>query len=148
MKSIFDPAISEELIQRINAVTPHHSAQWGKMNVSQMLNHCMLCDKMFLGEIKINRVFMGRLFGKMVKNSILKGDKQFGKNAPTSPVLSTAASTEDMEQQKKAWIDKIRQYQQFNNLNFVHPFFGPMTKEEVGIFAYKHADHHLRQFGA
>ncbi|MEK7381556.1 MAG: DUF1569 domain-containing protein [Gemmatimonadota bacterium] len=29
-----------------------------------------------------------------------------------------------------------------------HPAFGSMTKSSWGILAYKHIDHHLRQFGA
>jgi hypothetical protein len=29
-----------------------------------------------------------------------------------------------------------------------HPFFGNMSKTDWGRFAYKHFDHHLRQFGA
>lgn len=29
-----------------------------------------------------------------------------------------------------------------------HPIFGPLTREEWMIWAYRHADHHLRQFGA
>jgi hypothetical protein len=33
------------------------------------------------------------------------------------------------------------------NAGFVHPFFGRMTQEETGVLAYKHSDHHLRQFG-
>jgi len=28
----------------------------------------------------------------------------------------------------------------------MHPFFGKMTKEQVGYLAYKHTDHHLWQF--
>jgi hypothetical protein len=30
----------------------------------------------------------------------------------------------------------------------VHPLFGPLTWREWGVATYKHADHHLRQFGA
>lgn len=29
-----------------------------------------------------------------------------------------------------------------------HPLFGPMTWREWGVATYKHADHHLKQFGA
>jgi Protein of unknown function (DUF1569) len=29
-----------------------------------------------------------------------------------------------------------------------HCFFGPMTPSEWATMAYKHLDHHLRQFGA
>lgn len=28
-----------------------------------------------------------------------------------------------------------------------HPYFGPMQRDEWMIWAYRHADHHLRQFG-
>ncbi len=28
-----------------------------------------------------------------------------------------------------------------------HPFFGPMSRAEWGRWAYRHLDHHLRQFG-
>ena len=28
----------------------------------------------------------------------------------------------------------------------VHPFFGPLTKDEWLIWGYRHTDHHLRQF--
>jgi len=29
-----------------------------------------------------------------------------------------------------------------------HPLFGPLTWQEWGVTTYKHADHHLKQFGA
>jgi hypothetical protein len=29
-----------------------------------------------------------------------------------------------------------------------HPLFGSLTWREWGVATYKHADHHLRQFGA
>jgi len=45
-------------------------------------------------------------------------------------------------------VKRIEQYADYNNPKFIHPFFGPMTKEQIGFFAYKHSDHHLRQFGA
>jgi len=49
-------------------------------------------------------------------------------------------------QQKKTWIQLISAYEHFSNPGFIHDFFGTMTTEQIGIFAYKHADHHLRQF--
>ena len=84
----------------------------------------------------------------MLLKNILKDDKPFGGNAPTSPLLKTTSESGDLEQQKKEWINIIEQYAYYNNPNFIHPFFGPMTKEQVGLFFYKHTDHHLRQLGA
>lgn len=104
--------------------------------------------RQMLGNLKIKRVFIGRLLGPMILKKVLKDDRPFGKNSPTSPILKTIGETGDIEQQKKEWINRIEQYASYNTPTFVHPFFGPMTKEQVGFFAYKHTDHHLRQFGA
>lgn len=103
---------------------------------------------MMLGEIKIKRVLIGRIIGKMVLKKALEEGKPFGKNSPTSPLLETTKETGDFELQKKEWLDRIEKYAEFSNHNFVHPFFGKMSTEQIGVFVYKHADHHLRQFGA
>jgi hypothetical protein len=54
----------------------------------------------------------------------------------------------DVDAQKKKWMERMAAYQNFSNPGFIHDFFGRMTKEEIGIFVYKHADHHLRQFSS
>lgn len=148
MKSIFDEATREELVIRINSLKQGNNAQWGKMDVFQMVKHCTLCDEMMLGNLKIKRVFIGRLIGRMILKKILIDSSPFGKNSPTSPLLKTLNESGSIEEQKKEWLNTIRQYAEFKNPDFVHPFFGPMSKEQVGNFAYKHTDHHLRQFGA
>ncbi len=148
MNSVFDPSTREKLVKRIYSLNQENNAQWGKMNVFQMLKHCTLCEEMFLGKIKIKRVLIGRLLGKIILKKVLKDNSPFGKNSPTSPVLKTIGQNGDMDHQKKEWINCIEQYSNYNTTDFVHPFFGPMTKEQIGFFVYKHADHHLRQFGA
>jgi len=148
MTTVFDPNYREQLIKRINALSADQKAEWGKMNAYQMAKHCALCDDMFHGRLHIKRVLMGRLIGRMFLKKAVKEGVRFDKNAPTATVLKTTKDSGDMEQQKREWIDKIREYSDFRNENFVHPFFGKMTREQVGIFAYKHADHHLIQFGA
>jgi hypothetical protein len=148
MKSIFDTSSREELATRINGLTSQNNAAWGKMNVYQMLKHCTLCEDMMLGDLKIKRVWIGRLIGPMFLKKALKNDAPFGRNAPTSPIVKTVGHTGDLELQKKEWIRRIERYSSLNDPGFVHPFFGRMSREQLGLFAYKHADHHLRQFGA
>lgn len=148
MKSVFDLSTKEELIKRINSLGPQNTAQWGKMDVYQMLRHCTLCDDMFLGTLKLKRVFIGRLIGSMMLKKVLRDNTPFSRNSPTSPVLKTTLQTGDIDLQKKEWISRIERFSGYDHPGFVHPFFGAMTREQVGLFAYKHADHHLRQFGA
>ncbi|HKZ65874.1 MAG TPA: hypothetical protein VJ111_05955 [Chitinophagaceae bacterium] len=85
MKTIFDKTTRDELIARINALNENNTAQWGKMNIYQMLKHCILSDEMFLGKKKYKRAFIGRLFGKMALKTILKDEKPLMRNTPTIP---------------------------------------------------------------
>jgi hypothetical protein len=147
MRSIFDPSTRAELVSRIGSLNQQTNAHWGKMNSFQMLKHCTLCEDMIQGKLKIKRVFIGRLIGPMILKKVLKNETPFGKNSPTAPVLKTTGENGDIEEQKKEWISRLEQYADYNEPGFTHPFFGPMTKEQVGLFTYKHADHHLRQFG-
>jgi len=46
MKNVFDPAVTAELIQRIEKLSPESPALWGKMSVDQMLAHCCVAYEM------------------------------------------------------------------------------------------------------
>jgi len=147
MKTIFDKTTKYELIARINSVNEHTTAQWGKMDIYQMLKHCSLFEEMALGKTKYKRAFIGKLFGRIALRKVLKDDAPLEHNTPTQPEFRITGSG-DVEGQKAAWIRLIGEYDNFSNNNFIHPFFGKMTKEQIGQMAYKHADHHLRQFNA
>jgi uncharacterized damage-inducible protein DinB len=145
MKSVLDKTARCELINRINKLDENSQPQWGEMNIYQMLKHCRLCEELYLDKISKKRVFMGRLFGRSALKNILSEDKDFPKNAPTSVLFKVKESSGDISAEKHNWIALIEQYDNYSN-EFVHWFFGKMTREQVGQFVYKHDDHHLRQF--
>lgn len=145
MKSVLDKTTRDELISRIHQLNENTMAQWGQMNVCQMLKHCVLCEELYLGKIKHKRSFTGRLFGKAGLRNILRDDKEFPKNAPTSDAFKIKEKNGDVNSEKQKWIALIEEYGNYSN-SFTHWFFGTMTKEQVGQFVYKHNDHHLRQF--
>jgi hypothetical protein len=147
MKTIFDKATRDELIGRINTLDEGSTPQWGKMNVYQMVKHCILADEMYLGRKAYNRAFIGRLFGKIALKALTKDESPMRKNAPTSADFKVMESQGDVIVERNKWITLLEQYANFANADFEHWFFGKMTKEQVGILAYKHTDHHLRQFG-
>lgn len=146
MKTIFDKTTRDELIKRINMLNENSTSQWGKMNIYQMLKHCTLWDEMAQGKNKYKRVFIGRLFGKMALNDFIKDDSPFKQNIPGLSKLKVKEKNGNVASESKKWITSIEEYENFSNLDFVHPFFGKITKEQVGLLAYKHTDHHLRQF--
>lgn len=146
MKSVFDKITRDELISRINSLNENSTAQWGKMNVSQMLKHCSQWDEMALGKKKYKQSFLGKLFGKIALKDMMK-DEPMKKNLPTVPSFKIKENT-NVAEEKKKWIRLLDEYENFSNDGFIHPFFGAMTKKDTGYMVYKHADHHLRQFNS
>jgi len=144
MKSVFDKATREELISRINSLSENSTARWGKMNVYQMLKHCAMWEEMLLGKRKYRQSFLGRLFGKIALKDMLK-DEPLKPNLPTVPSFK-ARDNGDVAAAKAAWLKYLAEHDLQNSSGFVHPFFGKLTAEQAGRIAYKHSDHHLRQF--
>jgi hypothetical protein len=148
MKTIFDKETRDELIERISHINENSKRGWGKMNVCQMLVHCVMWEEMALSRKIYKQSFLGKLFGKKALKEFVKDESPFRKNVPTVPSFKIKETNGDVEQLKTRWTSLMREYGQYGDGNFVHPFFGRMTKEQIGILAYKHSDHHLRQFGA
>ena len=147
MKTVFDLAIRAELIRRIGLLNENSKAAWGKMTIYQMLKHCTQAEEMYLGQKQYKRVPLGFIFGRMALKGILKDENPMRKNAPTHHAFIIKGEG-DVEAEKTKWIQLIETYGSYSNTCYVHWFFGKMTKEQVGFLAYKHIDHHLRQFGA
>jgi Protein of unknown function (DUF1569) len=147
MKTIFDKSIQDGLITRIKSISDVDVAQWGTMNVHQMIAHCIKWDEMALGKTIYKQAFIGKLFGKFALPDFIGDDKPLKKHVPTVPEFKIKETSGDILSLKNQWIELIEDYNNFNNYHFIHPFFGKMTKEQIGIMAYKHSDHHLRQFG-
>ena len=149
MKTIFDKETREALIERISEINENNRAQWGKMNVYQMVKHNTYWNDWMLGSEKhtYKQSFMGRIFGRRVMKNMVKDEKPLDKNIPTSAQFKVKELEGDLDAEKAKWISLTKTYDNYDNTAFVHDFFGRMTKKQIGILAYKHTDHHLRQFG-
>jgi len=146
MKTVFDKTTREELIGRINLLNENSKAQWGKMNVYQMLKHCTLWEQWVRRTEKNKQIFLGKLFGRMALKGLTKNENPIKKRSPTLPELMIKENTGDIAAEKKKWVGAIESYANFSNPGFVHTFFGELSHQQIGILAYKHSDHHLRQF--
>lgn len=148
MNSIFNNSQRDEIISRIGLLTDKSTPQWGKMNVSQMLEHLNLTNEYFLGKDgkKGKQSFVGKILGKIVLKKILS-EKPMAKNLPTVNNYRPKEISPNFASQKEKCISLIKDFESFNNPDFIHDFFGRMTQEQIGFLVYKHCDHHLRQFG-
>ncbi|NHE55964.1 DUF1569 domain-containing protein [Cyclobacterium plantarum] len=149
MKTIFNKNNREDLIYRIRRINQDNKAEWGKMNVIQMLMHNTYWNGWILGKDKYRykQTFLGKIFGKIALKKMIKDEKPFDKNIPTSAQFKVKELKGDLEAEKSKWISLLGEYENYSNPDFIHDFFGKMTKEQIGILVYKHTDHHLRQFG-
>ncbi|HKX83145.1 MAG TPA: DUF1569 domain-containing protein [Pyrinomonadaceae bacterium] len=150
MKTVFDKATRIELVDRIAALEGSYAAQWGKMNAYQMVRHCSLFDEWVLGKNNpvYRQAFIGRLFGRIALKGLLKDESPMKRNMPTTSDLVVKETDGNFLSEKAKWIALIEDYENYSNPAFVHDFFGRMTTEQIGFLAFKHTDHHLRQFSA
>ena len=149
MKNIFQTEATDELIGRINKLTPDSPALWGKMNVAQMLAHCCVSYEMVYDNIhKAPNGFLKLILKWFVKESVV-GDKPYKKNGQTAPafIITTAKDFEKEKARLIAYIEKTRDlgesfFDQKESLSF-----GRLTVAQWNNMFYKHLDHHLSQFG-
>ncbi len=146
MKSVLNEEIRTGLIKRINLLGEYSKPKWGKMEVDQMIRHCILWNEMSLGKIPSKQTFLGFIFGKSVLRKFLKDENPLPRNVSTLPFLIIKDHTGNLESNKQKWIEQMNQYVQSDDYIIIHPFFGKMNKNQIGVLAYKHTDHHLRQF--
>jgi hypothetical protein len=108
MKSVFEKETREELKKRINSLKEDSKAQWGTMNVSQMMKHCSQWDEMALGKIKYKQSFIGKIFGKMALKSMMKTESM-KKNLPTVPSFKINEKC-DFLKEKNTWLSILEEY--------------------------------------
>jgi hypothetical protein len=109
------------------------------------VKHCSLWEEMMMGRRKYKRNWLGYLFGKIALKGLVKDEKHMARNAPTIPELKVK-ETGDFETEKARWVSLMEEYDHLSGPEILHPFFGKMTREQMGYLIYKHTDHHLRQF--
>ena len=150
IKDIFTPAVTEEVIGRIQQLRSDSKPQWGKMNAAQMFAHCNVAyaytyqPEQFKAPGAIKKFFL-----KAFLKKIVTGPKPYSKNSPTAPDF-LIADERDLEKERAKLIENLRRTQQLGRSHFEGKenfSFGKMTSDEWNNLFYKHIDHHLHQFG-
>jgi hypothetical protein len=118
------------------------------MDVTGMLEHLRLSAQMGLGELSVPSANK-RPFQIFPLKHLLLYVLPFPKGAPTAPALKPfdAGPFEEKRAALLQLIERIGTGPR-DGAGPDHPLFGPMTRREWGVVTYKHADHHLKQFGA
>lgn len=146
IKNLFDPAVKQEIIDRIHKLSPATKQLWGKMNVSQMLAHVQLPIRIAYGTHEPKGSFLLRLIGPLFKSQ-LWNEKPWKQSLPTDPTFVMTGQEKDFEREKTALLDLVDRFNETTITREKHPVFGKIDQTNWSKAMWKHLDHHLRQFG-
>jgi len=146
IKNLFDPAVKEEIITRINKLTPESQRQWGKMNVAQMLAHLQIPMGVALGTNTVKGNWLMKLILPLFKKK-LYDETPWKQGLPTDKSFVMTGLEKDFDTEKNQLLKKINQFSESAIVGEKHPVFGKLTKENWSKATWKHIDHHLKQFG-
>jgi hypothetical protein len=149
MKSVFEKSVADELITRIDRLTPTTKAHWGKMNVAQMLAHCNVTYEMIYDNKHPKPGAFKRFMLKAFVKNVVVNDKPYKKDSQTGPQFIVKGSRDFMTE-KNRLKDYIRRTQELGETGFIGReslSFGKLSTDEWNNMMYKHLDHHLSQFG-
>lgn len=149
MENIFDEKVANQMMARVDKLTPETQPLWGKMSVDQMLAHCNVTYEMAYENIHPQpNAFVKFILKLMVKNAVVS-EKPFKKNSQTAPAF-LIKNERVFETEKKRLEDYIKKTVSLGKAHFEGKdsnSFGPLTANEWNNMFYKHLDHHLTQFG-
>lgn len=150
MNSIFTTEGHQEIINRVSNLNENTQANWGKMNVAQMLKHCQLPLDVATQkkEMEAKAGFLKRFVFKSFIKPHMYNDKPWKPNLKT-PKEFVITNTNTFTSEKENLTTLVNEFaNKKDNTNWpTHPLFGDFTTEQRGKMQYKHLDHHLKQFG-
>jgi Protein of unknown function (DUF1569) len=148
MNSLFENTDYNNIANRINNITGNEAALWGKMNIAQMLAHCMIPLEVAAGDKTIKRNLLSFLIKGLIKKAILSTEP-YKKNSPTAKDFITTGKSFDVQTEKQLLLKALERFRNSEPTaeGRKHPICGPFTKAEWGWSQYKHLDYHLSQFG-
>ena len=137
----------------LRQINPDTSPLFGKMNPQQMAEHMAEYIRMGYGKPIISeRSYSAEITEKM--RLFLQSEKPFRPNTPNPLMAETPAAVKTTNYQEaikdvEQSINELFQaFEQNPDLEINNPFFGTLDFSLTLRLLTKHAQHHLRQFGA
>jgi hypothetical protein len=150
MQNIFNHKDYQSLLDRLNTISPLSERLWGKMDVSQMIIHLKDQLDIALGNkhAAAQGPFLFRtILGRYLALYVLPWRKGKEKTPREMNAELKGSVITDFENDKHLLLIRLHEFATAESFSD-HPFFGAMNKQQWGRLAWKHIDHHLRQFGA
>ena len=133
------------ILARLRRVTPEHAPNWGTLTAPKML--CHVTDQLRVA----TGIVTGRRRDSLLRRTLLKW---IVVHTPfKAPPGRVQTGPEMLGTTPTSWADDMVTCERLiaevglGKANGRHPAFGLLNGREWGLLAWKHFDHHLRQFG-
>jgi hypothetical protein len=147
MRSLWQPGARARLRARLAALRPDAPPLWGKMNGPQMLAHVNDALRMATGALEVapRRLVLRYPPFKQLMIYVLP----IPRGVPTARELLARIDRAQFAQEAAAFPEMLEQFadRALGARLPPHPAIGPLTRRAWGVLAYRHVDHHFRQFG-
>jgi hypothetical protein len=144
--------IKKDFIALLKNIPSDTRPNWGKMTLQQMIEHFADSMRVASGRAVVRKVLTPEANLQKMQDFIMS-DKPFRENTPNALLSETPApvrnkTIEGAVKELEAEINYFFTVFETNKLQTSrNPFFGDLTYEQNIHLLYKHARHHLRQFG-
>jgi hypothetical protein len=151
VKTVADPAVLRSLTERLTALKPDSARRWGTLTPHEMLCHLGDAAEMVL-RIRPRRRPVALRHRPILKWialwSLLRWPHGWQTNAQHDPRVAGTRPSEFAADRRRV-LDAMRRLAMADPgaTELAHGLFGTMTVRDWQRWAYKHTDHHLRQFG-
>lgn len=147
MGTLNDPEHRSALLARLGRLTPDASRQWGTMTPHEML--CHLSDGYRAANGVLACAPVDNVFTRTVLRWVaLHLPMPWPHGAKTMPEADPRRRGTKPATWASDHAELLRLVRTFVPIEGrAHPLFGPLSADEWGVWAWRHADHHLRQFG-
>jgi len=139
-------------LELLRALDPSAKADWGMMTAQHMVEHLIYITENILGEREVQLITPEDKLPKY--KAFLMGKLGFMQNfkfplLPENELVPLKNESYEKAVSEFAGITD-RLFGLLNNEGFetsLHPMYGPLNREQVIMFQFKHMTHHLMQFG-
>jgi hypothetical protein len=147
MSTFADPAARGSILQRIQKLAPNTQRHWGRMTPHQMMCHLTDGYRMSLGERQASAAdnFFTRSVVRLVALHTNMSWPKGVKTVPEADQEHGGTKPAEWDRDQAELLKKVEAFMAKDGHR--HPIFGPLTADEWNVWGYRHADHHLRQFG-
>ncbi|HVC19468.1 MAG TPA: DUF1569 domain-containing protein [Vicinamibacterales bacterium] len=146
MQALWQADVRGDLAGRVARLHPATPARWGRFTPARMLAHVNDSLRMALGELAVAPKAGPLRYPPLRTLAVYV--LPFPRNVPTAPELLARGEAASWDAERAAFPALLERFAAGDPASWPpHPIFGRLSRHAWGVLAYRHIDHHLRQFG-